>query len=149
MADDVTEVLYGSYQFLLELESLRYGEREIVAGFSTISGGGVKIEKRDTTTGDDRHKTHMPGPVEYENLTLSRGITTNTDLLDWIRAILNGDSDRRSGSVILLDNAGEEVRRWNFYDSYPISWSGPDLASDGSNMAIEKFDLAIGWMEWQ
>ena len=51
--NQVTEDLAGAFHFLLELETVNHGPREIIAGFNGISGGGVKVEKRDVTTGDD------------------------------------------------------------------------------------------------
>jgi phage tail-like protein len=148
--EQVTELLYGAFNFFLEIETDDGDEKKIVAGFNAISGGGFKIEKRDTTHGDNRHKTHMPGAVEYENVTLSRGMTDNKDLLRWVQKIINGEDDRRSGSIILLDGGGSDVsRRFNFFESYPCSWAGPELSADSSAIAIEKFELAIGWSEWE
>lgn len=145
----VTETLYGNFHFYLEVESVDHDDRKIVAGFTTIAGGGVKVESRDITHGDDRYKRHMPGAISYENITMSRGMTENDDILDWYQSIINGDVDRRSGSIIMLDNAGEEVKRFNFYGAYPVSWSGPELSGEGSAIAIEKFELAVERTEWE
>lgn len=149
MSDETTEDLYGNFHFLLEVETVRHGEREIIAGFATIAGGGVKIEKRDTTHGDTRFRTHEPGQVEFENLKLTRGMTRNQDLLKWVTRVVDGEKDLRSGSVIMLDNRGEEVRRFNFYDAYPCQWSGPDLNAEGSAVAVESFELAVGSTRWE
>jgi phage tail-like protein len=146
---ELTEDIYGGYHFLLEIETINNDEKKIIAGFNAVSGGGVKIEKRDVTTGVDRHKRHMPGSIEYDNVTLSRGFTKNQDLLDWMKATLEGDMDRRSGSIIILDNNRNELRRFNFYGAYPVSWAGPELSSDGSAVALEKFELAVERTEWE
>jgi len=147
--EQVTELLYGAFNFLLEVESDDGDDKKVIAGFTAISGGGLKIEKRDVTHGDNRHKVQMPGAIEYENVTLSRGMTDNKDLLRWIQKIVNGEDDRRSGSIIMLDGGASESRRFNFYDAYPCSWSGPELSSEASAVAIEKVELAIGWSEWE
>jgi len=147
--EQVTELLYGAFNFLLEVESDDGDEKKVIAGFTTISGGGLKIEQRDATHGDNRHKVDMPGAITYENVTLSRGVTDNKDLLKWIQKIVNGEDDRRSGSIIMLDAGASEARRFNFYDAYPCSWSGPELSAESSAVAIEKVELAIGWSEWE
>ncbi len=144
----VTDDLASAHHFLLELETTNYGSREIIAGFNQISGGGVKVEKRDVTTGDDRHRVHQPGAVEYENITMSRGLTYNTDLMDWFKDIVEGKIERRSGSIIVLDQGGWERRRWDFYEAYPVKLTFPDLSSDGSGVALEKFELAVGHTQW-
>ncbi len=143
-----TEVLYGAFNFYLEIESDDGDEKKIIAGFNAISGGGFKVEKRDVTHGDNRHKVHMPGAIEYENVTLSRGMTKNKDLLKWIQKVVNGEDDRRSGSIIMLNGKTEEVRRFNFFEAYPCSWSGPELSADSSAVALDKFELSVGWSEW-
>ena len=147
LIDERTDDLYGGFHFLLEVEAVNgYGMRQVIAGFNSVTGGGVKIEKRDTTHGDDLHKTHAPGAIEYENLSLGRVLSRNRDLLEWLNKILDGETDRRSGSIIILNNDGEELRRWNFYDAYPIAWTGPELSSDSSTIAVEKFELAVGYL---
>jgi phage tail-like protein len=144
----VSEELFGSFHFLLEVEDINHDEKKILAGFTSISGGGVKIEKRDITHGDDRYKRSMPGIIEYENISMSRGYTTNEDLYEWTQSILDGNVDRRSGSIIMLDNEGEEVRRFNFYGAYPVTLSGPELSSESSAVAVEKFELAVDFTDW-
>ena len=46
------------------------------------------------------------------------------------------------------DNEGEEVRRFNFYGAYPVSLSGPELSSESSAVAIEKFEIAVDFTDW-
>jgi len=144
-----TSNLLGSFQFLFELESLTHDDRQIVGGFNSIAGGGVKIEKRDITHGDDPYKRHMPGSVEYENITLSRGMTTNKDMFEWFKNVLDGKDDRRSGSIIILENDYDEGRRFDFFGAYPTSFSGVELSSDGSAMSLEKFELCVERTEWK
>ncbi len=146
--EDITEDLLGSFHFLLEVEGVNHGERKVVAGFNSVAGGGVKVEKRDTTHGNDQFKTHAPGAIEFENITLSRGLTQNRDLLEWMNNILDGKMDRRSGSIILLNQDGTEVRRFEFFDAYPCSWAGPELNSEQSAVSIEKFELAVAQTRW-
>jgi phage tail-like protein len=144
-----TSNLLGSFMFLFEVETLNHDDRKIVGGFNSISGGGVKIEKRDVTHGDDRYKRHMPGAIEYENITLSRGMTSNKDLLDWFKNILDGKNDRRSGTIIIMENDYDEGRRFEFFGAYPCSFSGVELSSDGSAMSLEKFELCVERTEWK
>lgn len=144
-----TSNLLGNFQFLFELESIEHDDRKIVGGFNSISGGGIKIEKRDVTHGDDPYKRHMPGSIEYENITLSRGMTANKDLFEWFKAVLDGKDDRRSGSIIIMENDYEEGRRFDFFGAYPTTFSGVELSSDGSAMSLEKFELCVERTEWK
>ncbi len=144
-----TSKLLGNFLFLFEIEDVNHSDRKVVAGFNSISGGGVKLEKRDVTHGDDPYKRHMPGAIEYENISLSRGMTQNKDLFDWYKNIIDGKDDRRSGSIIILENDYEEGRRFDFFGAYPCSYAGFEMSSDGSAMSLEKFELAVERTEWK
>ena len=66
----------------------------------------------------------------------------------WRKNIEDGKIDRRSGSVIILDQDGvTEVARYNFYEAFPCKWNVPDMDSDSSAMAIEKIELAVEKVE--
>ncbi len=144
----VTSKLLGNFQFLFEVDSVDHDERRIIGGFNQISGGGMKIEKRDVTHGGDLYKRHQPGAVEYENITLSRGMTDNTDLLDWMQGVVEGKDDRRSGSIIIMSNDYSEHRRLDFWGAYPVSFAGVELSADGSAISLEKFELAVEETKW-
>jgi phage tail-like protein len=41
-----------------------------------------------------------------------------------------------------LDNQGNEVVRWNFFEAWPVKWDGPDFNAEGTDVAIETLELA-------
>jgi phage tail-like protein len=59
-----------------------------------------------------------------------------------MREVLEGQVSRRSMSVVLLNDAREEVVRFNFRDAWPVKWSGPNLNAEGSDIAIETLEIA-------
>jgi phage tail-like protein len=56
--------------------------------------------------------------------------------------MLRGEVKRRNVSIILLNSAGQDQRRWEFQDAYPVRWSGPDLRAGSAEVAIETLELA-------
>ena len=56
--------------------------------------------------------------------------------------IAQGDIVRRNVSVVMYDVTGTELLRWNFVNAYPVKWTGPEFAADGSTMAVESLELA-------
>jgi phage tail-like protein len=145
---ELTDDVYGSYNFLLELSGIHDDHDGVKAGFSGVSGGGIKIDKRDVTVGNSPQREYEAGPVEFENITLSRGLTENTDLVDWLQDFIDGKGDKVDGSIIQLDNDESEVRRWEFFGAFPVSWSGVELSGDGSAVHLEKFELAVGSLKF-
>src|SRR3954452_1300894 len=90
---------YRSFNFLVEIDNAT------VAGFSDVSGlsgDGDVIEYREGSDGPLTVRK-LTGLRKFSNITLKRGYTTNGDLWKWRRNILDGKTDRRNGSIVLLD----------------------------------------------
>jgi phage tail-like protein len=50
------------------------------------------------------------------------GLSTDRE---WHQRIVDGEIDRRDGSIDLLDWPGEEVGRWNFVRAWPAKYTAP------------------------
>jgi phage tail-like protein len=136
-----TEELFGSYNFLLEISGITGEAKTIVGGFKSVSGMDSETEVIEFKQGNDRVVRKKPGRTTYAN-------TATDDLWTWRNNIEKGLIDRRSGSIIVLDQDLEtEVARYNFYEAWPAKWYVPEMDSDSSNMAIEKIELATEMVE--
>lgn len=145
---DVTDDVFGSYNFLLTLDGIHDDKEGVTAGFSSISGGGIKFDKREVTVGSSPRREYEPGPVEFENITLSRGLSANMNLVKWIQEFLDGNGEKTDGAIIQLDNDKGEVRRWDIFGVFPVAWSGVELSGDGSAVHMEKFELSVGHLKF-
>ncbi len=143
-----TEELFGAYNFLLEISGITGDSKTIVGGFKTVSGMDSETEVIEFKQGNDRVVRKKPGRTTYANIVLERGYTATDDLWQWRNNIEKGIIDRRSGSIIILDqDLTTEVARYNFYEAWPAKWYVPDMDSDNSSMAIEKVELAVEKVE--
>ena len=143
-----TEELYGAYNFLLEISGVVDDTTTIVGGFKSVSGMDSETEVIEFKQGNDLVVRKKPGRTTYANIVLERGYTATDDLWDWRLNIEEGTIDRRSGSIIILDQDGTtEVARYNFYEGWPCKWYIPDMDSDSSGMAIEKIEIAVEKIE--
>ena len=143
-----TEELFGAYHFLLEISGITGDAKTIVGGFKTVSGMDSETEIIEFKQGNDRVVRKKPGRTTYANIALERGYTATDDLWEWRKNIEDGMIDRRSGSVIILDQDLEtEVARYNFFEGWPCKWNVPELDSDSSAMAVEKIELAVEKVE--
>ncbi|MFK7927762.1 MAG: phage tail protein [Myxococcota bacterium] len=144
----VTEELYGAYNFLLEITGITQDTALVVGGFKSVSGMNSETEIVEFKQGNDTIVRKKPGRTTYANITLERGYTATDDLWEWRKNIEDGKIDRRSGSIVILDQDGAtEVARYNFYEGWPCKWFVPDAAADSSAMAIEKMELAVEKVE--
>ncbi len=143
-----TEELYGGFMFLLEIQGIISDTKVIVGGFKSVSGMDSETEIIEFKQGNDMVVRKKPGRTTYANIVLERGYTATDDLWEWRRNIEEGKIDRRSGSIIVLDNDGSsEVARYNFYEAWPCKWYVPDMDADKSSMAIEKVEIAVEKVE--
>lgn len=133
---------YKNFRFLVEIDNI------VQAGFSDCSGFGSNVEVVEYREGGDAASVRkLAGKTSYPDLTLKWGITDSRDLYDWHLAAIKGTSDRRNGSIILLNDQGEEKVRWNFFDAWPSKYDGPDFSAKGNDVAIDTLTLSCERLE--
>ncbi len=88
-----------------------------------------------------------PGRPKIGNLKLVKGYVNTDTLWCWCQDIIDGKVKRKSGSVVLLSDSGEEVTRYNFFDAWPTRWSGFRLNGKGSDALVEELELVVERIE--
>lgn len=129
---------YRGYNFLVEIDGItRAGFREC----SGLDSTQDPIEYREGNEGPTARK--LPGLNKYSNISLKWGITDDAELWDWRQQVMLGNIDdaRKNGSIVLMDDTGEEKVRWNFREGWPTKWTGPSLNATGSDIGIESLDI--------
>ena len=127
---------YHVFNFLVEIEGL------LVAGFSECSGLQVETEVEEYAEGGLNDYTHhFRGRTKYQPLTLKRGLTINNQLWRWHQQVIQGDFERKNGTIYLLDATHVPVAWWNFKKAFPAKWTGPELRANSSEVAIESVEL--------
>jgi phage tail-like protein len=128
---------YRAYNFIVEMDGIAR------AGFREVSGLDSSQDPIEYREGNDPLTTRkLPGLVKYSNISLKWGITDDAELWDWRQKAVDGRVERKNGSIVLLNDAGDEVRRWNFRDGWPTKWTGPGFNATGTEVAIETLDIA-------
>ncbi|MFC4101930.1 phage tail protein [Paenibacillus xanthanilyticus] len=126
----------GVFRFWVELDGM------LVGGFSEVTGLSAEIETEEFREGGVNGYVHrIPRSVKYSPIILKRGMSQSSELWDWYAQAMNGRIVRKSGSVILQQLDGDEMCRWNFFEAYPVRWSGPDLNASQSDIAVETIEL--------
>jgi phage tail-like protein len=128
---------YGNFNFLVEIDGIAR------AAFSDVSGFDTTIDVTEYREGGENTTPRkLPGQAKYSNIVLKWGLTTDRELYDWVLQTVQGDIQRKNGSIVALDSAGNEVVRWNFRNAWPAKWDGPDYTAKGNDVAIETLELA-------
>jgi phage tail-like protein len=127
----------------------------VVGAFTEVSGLRVEVAVEQVEEGGTNgYVHHLPGRVTWPNVVLKRGVTDSTALFGWLATAVNngtvgstaGTSDgsvkRRQATIKLVDGAGRDVQTWVLKDAFPVSWSGPTLAVNASDVAFEELEIA-------
>ena len=87
----------------------------------------------------------IPGRLTWNNITLKRGITDSLDLWKWRKMVEEGkiDEARKNGSVVMYDQNGNEVARWNFVNAWPSKLTGPTADAKSNEVAIEELEIVV------
>ena len=126
---------YGVFRFQVEIEGI------IAGGFSEVSGLSVQTEVdsiREGGVNDFEYK--LPLGTKYTDITLKRGFT-DWEIYNWYRDVINGKINRKSGAIYLLDQEGNQVMDWYFFEAYPIKWEGPTFNATSNTVASETLIL--------
>ncbi|MCP5013279.1 MAG: phage tail protein [Aestuariibacter sp.] len=135
MADRMDPIT--GYSFRVEIDGITR------AGFKDCSGLESSQEANTYREGTDRGMTlrKIPGMVTYGDITLSRGVTTDSELWVWRRIVMGGVAARRNLSIVLMNEKGEDAIRWNVRHAWPTKWSGPSMDATSDEVAIETLEL--------
>jgi phage tail-like protein len=114
-------------------------------GFSEASGLNIEteaIEYRDGSS-PEYSMQKMPGLKKYDNITLKRGVFKgDNEYYEWLNTIKLNTVERRDIMISLLNEEHEPVMVWKVRNAFPVKVEGPDLKSDGNEVAIESIEIA-------
>ena len=132
---------YKNFNFRVEIDGIP------VAAFSEVSGLESETVVVEYRTGDSPVTRKLPGVTKYPNIVLKRGLTLDLALWKWRKTVVDGRTERRNGSIILRDDAGKDMLRFNFFEGWPCKWEGPAFNAKGSEVAIETLEIAHEGLE--
>ena len=129
---------YQAYRFRIEIQGIQRG------GFREASGLDATNDVVEYREGNEPDGTvhKLSGLTKYSNITLKGGITDDHTFYDWKQTTVKGKTERKTGSIILLNDAGEEKMRWNFSRGWITKWSGPTFNATSNDVAIESIEIA-------
>ena len=142
MADRKPKDPFQGFNFRVEIDGIQY------AGFREVAGidfDQTPAEYRDGT--DPLHVRKLPALNKYSNITLKRGISDDKNIWDWRKKCIDGKVERKNGSIILCDNAGEEKVRWEFHEGWPTKLTITGFNATSNDVAIEELTIAHEWVE--
>jgi phage tail-like protein len=131
-------------QFGLEIDGVE------LARFTAVSGLGYESEVvtfQDTLADGKVITRKRPGRISFPDIVLKRGLSSDNALVEWYQTVVDGQVERKSGSVVIYDQTSTEIGRWNFENGWIAKWSASDLDAGSDDIMIEEVTIAHEYME--
>ena len=111
--------------------------------FQSVGGLSVDLQTESFKEGGENRFEHVvPVRSKYQNITLKRGLVTDSDLITWCTdAFENLIIDPVDMYVDLLNKEGDILLSWCFTNAWPKKWSVSDLNAEQSAIAIETLEI--------
>lgn len=130
-------------RFAIEIEGVTQG------AFTACDGLEASIDVVRFADGEINAvlERKRPGRARYANIVLRRGSVNSTNLWDWFKLALDGRVERKAGSVIVCDDTGKEIYRYNFFEAWPCRWKSLTLSTEDPGTLVEELELAVEKIE--
>ncbi len=126
--------------FALDLGGAITGYFTEVAGLSsetkvivqhTVGDKGMQVIKK------------IPGNLEYEDITLKRGVTDSLEIWEWRKLVEEGkvSEARKNGSITMYTQDFTPVAQWTIINAWPTKVSGPQLSAGSNEVAVEELRI--------
>lgn len=130
---------YRNFRFRIAIDGIQ------VAAFSDATIPDTSTEAVEYREGTDAtHARKLSGLTKFGNVTLKRGLTDSMDLYNWRKAVMQKGAlnNRKSLSIILIDEEGNEKAQWDVVEAWPIKYDVNALSAKGNEVSIESIELA-------
>lgn len=103
------------------------------------------VEIAEVTPGGRVVRTKIPGNLKTGgNLTLRRGMTNSETLWEWFSIVQQGQwaKKRTNGALIIYNQSANRQTRFEFEESWPVSYVVADVRADSGELEIEELVVA-------
>ncbi len=119
---------------------------QITGAFKECTGLGSESEVVEYKASGQKGEyviKKVPGRMKWNNITLKRGITDAMDMWKWRKVVEEGkiDDARKNGSIVMMNQKGQEMARWNFIAAWPSKLTGPTANAGNNEVAIEELEI--------
>ncbi len=140
---------FKKYSFVIEVDGVAS------AAYTTCSELRVNAETVLHREGGRLHPHKSPGLVEFPAITMTRGVTVDQDLYNWMLETFNASSNTgqvppdlyRTFDIVQLNRAGEEVERYTVYDAWCKEYSAGDWDNNANENRMETVVIEADYWE--
>ncbi len=132
---------HKKFLFAIEIDEMEIGW---FTSMSALKGELGVVEQREG--GSIVVADQSPGLLKHPALTLRVGVTDNDELYNWWNQIIDSEANagakdasiKRNLAVVEKDRDGEELRRWNVFETWMSSFDAGEFdANQEENLVNE------------
>ena len=113
------------------------------SNFKEVSGltSELGIDKyQEGGVNDYQHP--LPKPAHFNNITLKRGMLTNSGIVDWMRnALEDFIIVPKAFTIVLLGPEGFPVAAWDVTGAYPVKWEISGFNAMDNSIVVESIEF--------
>ena len=134
----VVDPLIG-FMFSLDINGLSGYFTEV----SGISSENAVVTHKVVNDEGKEVTLQIPGRAEWGEITLKRGLTSNTEFWDWREKVVTGDvaGARTNCTINMYDRDYNTTFTWTIINAWPSKITGPQIASDSNDFTIEEITI--------
>jgi phage tail-like protein len=135
---------FTTFNFSVEINRGQSGGPLAAAAFSECDGLEMTMDVKTIREGGSNDRPiRVNGAVNYSNLTLKRGMTSNFDLWTWFQDSIADPRLRADAEVVMLAADGtKEQARFQLSRCVPVKLKAPALSAKDGTVAIEEIQIA-------
>lgn len=123
-------------------------EGEGVTGyFTAIEGIGSEhtiVRHKIVTEAGKEMEIKSPGRLEWGDITLKRGLTTDMAFWGWREQVINGDMNtaRKNITITMYDRNYQAIVYWHLDNAWPSKISGISISAESNDFVVEEMVIA-------
>jgi len=123
------------------------------ASFKDVSGFNVEMGTEEIAEGGENSFKHrVPTGAKYQNLVLKKALVQkDSELTKWCMDTINGGLAEvikpKTIIVMLLNEKGQPLKSWSFYNAWPVKWDVSSVNSMNNELVIENIEFAFSYYD--
>jgi phage tail-like protein len=142
---------YPPVGFHFKVEFLNIGNDNDIR-FQSVTGLSVEYDTEVFREGGENRFEHkLPVRTKYPDLSLKRGLLTDSKVIKWVKGILQ-DRDFSANrpcdiQISLLNEKHHPLTTWHCYNCWPKKWTISDFNAQENVVVIETLDVSYSYFK--
>ena len=117
--------------------------------FQSVTGLSLELDVENIKEGGENRFEHkLPGRAKYPDLSLKRGMLTDSKVIKWMYdAFKNNSIQPTEVLIILLNEFHLPLTTWKVHQAWPRKWTISDLNANENAVVIETLDLCYQYFD--